>query len=100
MCLLVGAVAGCAGPHRWEKPGVDEAESDRDREACRKAAARRVEVQFGREMSRLDDRSSGMGGRSVVRRGFARTDARRRIAALTDSCLKARGYNRVESRRN
>ena len=99
-CLLLGAAAGCAEPNRWEKPGVDETQWDRDRAACRKAAERRVEGQLEREMSRFEDRSSGVGGRGVVRRDFTRTDARRRIAALYDSCLEARGYRRVEGRRD
>ena len=79
---------------------MDDVGWDQDRAACRQAAERRVEDPLAREMARFEDRSSGMGRHDVVRRGFARTDARRRITALYDTCLEARGYLKVEGRRN
>lgn len=38
--VLLLAVAACASPTRWEKPGVSEETKDADLSICRNAAAR------------------------------------------------------------
>ena len=95
--VLLAAVAGCATPSHWEKPGVDTAVAERDNAECRQAAQQEASRYYYPPVPYF----SGFGPhrhRSYFlwqtnfesNRFFAET----RLAAF---CMRSRGYELVSS---
>jgi hypothetical protein len=89
--IAVGLLfAACAEPGRWQKPGGNADDWERDQSSCRYRARKLVDQEFRARPPERD--SSLIGGPSALDRDMAQFDARRRERRLFENCMKNLGY--------
>jgi hypothetical protein len=87
---VVVAVAACAEPARWQKPGAGADDWARDQSSCRYRARREADREFRALPPERD--SSLSGGRSALEQDMAVYDAKRREQRMFENCLRNLGY--------
>jgi hypothetical protein len=94
LLIAVLTLSACADETRWEHPGLSKAQWAQEEKSCKNAAILKVdkEITLGRGLTareydlRNDQYSYQM----------ARYDGLRKQDALTDFCLKKKGYQKVK----
>lgn len=87
-------LAGCTAAAGWSKPGADQSATARDYADCRDAAASAVKPEIGINQDILASRQGDWQRSRVgeVASDTMRDQTRDRGAAITASCMRAKGY--------
>ena len=90
---LALALAACAAPARWEKPGADDDRRALDLAECASLARNEMRSNRARERAPEPDRAAiGRNEDAAVARRLGEADAQERREALISDCMRAKGY--------
>jgi len=93
--LVLLMLVGCAGGGDWVRPGMDQAAAGREYQDCRELADTAVKTDADIDQDILATRQSDWQRAGVVRTQtrVMHEQTRDRVAAIVDSCMKAKGYS-------
>lgn len=93
--IVVFCLVSCVGTTSWENRNIDQSLWSRDQSHCRRDSEKRAGVEQERELGR----SGTIGRQGSYRNEMIRYDSSRYALQLYEACLRARGYQKVESDR-